>query len=302
MARSRKPATKHGYIVIDKPAGWTSHDVVAKVRRIVGEKRVGHAGTLDPAATGVLPIAVGNATRTIEYLAEADKAYRADITFGVVTDSADGEGEILDRNDVSSLSLADIEVEAIRFVGEISQVPPMHSAIKVNGRRLYDLARSGETIDIAPRTVTIHALTIIEWSSPVLTIDVTCSKGTYIRSLARDLGEAVGYGAHLSALRRTRVGAFTLNEAISLDDLATRDFEAIAMPPDVAMAHLAKVTLDEPRTQDWFQGKRVAGGDAPGIVRVYDASGRWLGVGKALAMQLGVQPIKVVHPTPVDAR
>ncbi len=302
MARKgRRQAIRHGYIVIDKPAGWTSHDVVAKVRRIVNERRVGHAGTLDPAATGVLPIAVGLATRTIEYLAAADKSYRATIRFGITTDSADAEGDVIATADASHLTLQTIEPALDHFRGEMSQVPPMHSAIKVNGQRLYDLARKGESIDVAPRPVTISRLDIIDWSQPDLVVDVTCSKGTYIRSLARDIGEALGTGAHLAALRRTRTGPFTLADAMSLDELTERldrdGWEQISLSPDAVLGELPRVQLEGQAETDWGQGKPVASSEhlIPGSpVRVYGAENRWVGIGEVRDPGDTVRPVKVI--------
>ncbi|HYJ13158.1 MAG TPA: tRNA pseudouridine(55) synthase TruB [Thermomicrobiales bacterium] len=299
--KGRRQAVRHGYVVIDKPLGWTSHDVVARVRGIVAERRVGHAGTLDPAATGVLPVAVGLATRTVEYLAVADKAYRATIRFGVTTDSADSEGDVIAETDASGLDLAAIRLAMERFRGEIEQVPPMHSAIKVNGQRLYDLARAGVTVEIAPRTVVIRSLEVVEWSSPHLTVDIVCSKGSYIRSLARDLGEAVSTGAHLAALRRTRTGPFTLEQSLTLDDLVARldngTWDEIALPPDTVLSAMPRLDLDGKASIDWGQGKTVKGSGkvwAGSMVRAYDVDGFWRGVGLADDAGDTVQPVKVV--------
>jgi tRNA pseudouridine55 synthase len=299
--KGRRQALRHGYLVIDKPLGWTSHDVVARVRRIVGERRVGHAGTLDPAATGVLPVAVGLATRTVEYLAVADKAYRATIRFGITTDSADAEGEVIASADPSRLDLTEIHAVMDRFRGEIQQIPPMHSAIKVNGQRLYELARRGETIEVSPRTVVIKSFEIVDWSAPDLTVDIVCSKGTYIRSLARDLGEALGPGAHLAALRRTRTGPFTLTDALTLDDLETRlangTWEDIALAPDAVLDALPRLDLDATESIAWGQGKPVRGQGmawAASTVRAYDVHGFWRGVGLADDTGDSVQPTKVI--------
>lgn len=301
MSKGRRQATKHGYIVVDKPAGWTSHDVVARVRRLVGERRVGHAGTLDPAATGVLPVAVGLATRTVEYLANSTKAYRAEITFGVVTDSADGEGEILARNDASQITLNKIETELPQFRGEIAQRPPMHSAIKVEGKRLYQLARQGVEIDVRPRLVTIERLTVVEWAIPVLTVDVECSKGTYIRSLARDLGEALEVGAHLSALRRTRTGPFTLDDALTLveleHELQVKSWTEIALPPDAVLTGAVRLDLTEEAAVDWGHGKSIETPSPiePGtLVAAYDVDGVWRGVGQATESGDRIRPTKVI--------
>jgi tRNA pseudouridine55 synthase len=210
----------HGFLNIDKPAGMTSHDVVTKVRRAAGQKRVGHAGTLDPAATGVLVVALGNATRLIEYVQDATtKRYLAIVRLGVTTATDDAEGEILATHPVPALDRAAIEraIEPLR--GEIAQVPPMYSALHHQGRRLHELAREGIVVERAARPVTIELIELIECQLPLLTLDIMCSKGTYIRSLARDLGEALGCGAHLEALRRTAVGAFVIEDAVTLGAL-----------------------------------------------------------------------------------
>ncbi|HEU5098712.1 MAG TPA: tRNA pseudouridine(55) synthase TruB [Roseiflexaceae bacterium] len=210
----------HGFLNIDKPAGLTSHDVVAKIRRLAGQKRVGHAGTLDPAATGVLVVALGNATRLIEYVQDAtSKRYLAVVRLGVTTSTDDAEGPVLDTRPVPALARAAVERALEPLRGEIAQVPPMYSALHHQGRRLHELAREGIVVDRAARLVTIERLDLLEYDLPLLTLDIMCSKGTYIRSLARDLGEALGCGAHLHALRRTAVGAFLVEDAVPLEAL-----------------------------------------------------------------------------------
>lgn len=209
-----------GILIIHKAAGWTSHDVVARARRLLGIKRVGHAGTLDPAATGVLPLCLGQATRVVEYLSASGKSYHATIVFGVETDTFDTEGAVTATQSVPpTLDRAAIQAALPAFTGEIQQAPPRFSALKRDGQRLYDLARRGVAFEVPPRPVRIDALTIRDWQPPTLTLDVECGKGTYIRSLAHDLGAALGPGAHLAGLVRTRVGPFTLRDAISLPDL-----------------------------------------------------------------------------------
>ncbi len=212
--------TMHGFLNIDKPAGMTSHDVVAHIRRAARQKRVGHAGTLDPAATGVLVVALGNATRLIEYVQDAtSKRYLATVQLGATTTTDDAEGELLATAAVPPLDRAAIEQALEPLRGEIMQVPPMYSALHHQGRRLHELARDGIVVERAARPVTIERLELIEWSTPLLTLDIMCSKGTYIRSLARDLGESLGCGAHLQALRRTAVGTFLIEDALPLDQL-----------------------------------------------------------------------------------
>jgi tRNA pseudouridine55 synthase len=257
-AERTPPTPVSGVLVVDKAVGWTSHDVVARLRRITGERRVGHAGTLDPAATGVLVVCLGTATRIVEYLSELTKTYLASIAFGIETDTWDREGEVISERDTTDLSFAFLERSLARFTGEIDQTPPMYSALKHDGTPLYRLARRGETIDRAPRRVTIHRLTVLRWSAPVLEIEVVCSKGTYIRSLAHDLGEASGTGAHLAALRRTAVGHFTQGEALSLDALSqdARWRQALHTPA-AALRHLPAVVLDAPTVTDLRFGRAV---------------------------------------------
>ncbi|HEY2316569.1 MAG TPA: tRNA pseudouridine(55) synthase TruB [Streptosporangiaceae bacterium] len=213
-----------GLLIVDKPAGWTSHDVVAKVRKLAGTKRVGHAGTLDPMATGVLVLGVEKATRLLGYLALTEKEYAATIRLGQTTDTDDAEGEIIGHVPVRDIGEAELLRAIAALTGQISQVPPGVSAIKVGGQRAYKLARAGEAPELAARTVTVREFTVdaIRPSGDLLDVDarVTCSSGTYIRALARDLGAALGVGGHLTALRRTRVGPYLASQARTLDELA----------------------------------------------------------------------------------
>ncbi len=289
----------HGYLVIDKPAGWTSFDVVARARRLLGEKRIGHAGTLDPAATGVLPLAVGVATKTLEYLNEASKTYLADVTFGVATDSHDLEGTVTRIADASGLTAADVEAALVPFRGPILQIPPMHAAIKVGGRKLYELARRGEEIPREPRPLTIHRLALLAWEPPVATLLVDCSKGTYIRALARDLGTVTGAGAYLSNLVRLRNGPFHLCQAITVAELAEAAlpwaWPWLAVHPDIPVQHWPALILDEAEARRWRQGSPIpATGQATGGIRAYDAAGGWLGTGQADASGSTWRPGKVV--------
>lgn len=295
--KGRRHANMHGYVVIDKPAGWTSHDVVAKVRRILDERRVGHAGTLDPAAVGVLPIAVGLATRTVEYLASSTKSYRADVTFGIETDSGDVDGTVTHVADVTHLTRSAVEPLLQAFHGPQMQAPPMHSAIKVGGKRLYELARQGGEIDVPSREVTIHSLALVDWRPPTMTIDVTCSKGTYIRSLARDLGKRMGTGAYLSHLVRTRTGPFTLDDVVSIDDLGglrnSLGWGGLAFHPDWVLQGMIAVVVDGEDARSWAMGQTVQQQSVvSGTVRVYDAEGTWLGIG--VADGDGLRPTKVI--------
>ena len=211
-----------GLAVVDKPAGWTSHDVVAKSRGLLGTRKVGHAGTLDPDATGVLLLGVGRATRLLRYLSPLGKSYVGEIVLGVETAPSTRPGEVTARYDMAAITLADLQhVAAERFTGPIEQTPPMVSAVKVGGQRLHKLARAGVTVDREARPVTIHALSIedVPGVAGVFRMTVECSSGTYVRSLAADLGAALGGGAHLRNLRRTAVGPFTLAEAVPLEAL-----------------------------------------------------------------------------------
>jgi tRNA pseudouridine55 synthase len=241
--------TTDGLVVVDKPAAHTSHDVVARVRRAFGQRKVGHSGTLDPDATGVLIVGLGRATRLLRFTQGADKAYRAGITFGVATSTLDADGDVIDRRPMA-LVRDDVERAATRFLGEIDQLPPMVSAVKVGGRRLHELARRGEEVERAPRRVRIDRIVVEGYEPgpyPTATLLVECGSGTYIRSLAADLGAALGGCAHVSSLRRVRVGSFTLAEACALDAIeaapadsvlpiadAVRDLPALSVTGDEA--------------------------------------------------------------------
>lgn len=243
------PVSLDAFFVVDKPRGPTSHDVVARLRRASGVKRIGHAGTLDPMATGVLLVAVGRTTRLIEYLADAEKGYLADITFGIETDTYDAEGKVVTQLDASGLTREAVEGALAPLRGIIQQRAPAYSAISVGGQRLYDLARTGQVVVAPVRTVEISRLELETWQPPVAQVRVECSKGTYIRSLAHDLGDALGTGAHLSGLVRTRIGDFHLDRAVSLADLEARlredRWQDVALSPELALAHLPLVQLDD---------------------------------------------------------
>lgn len=211
-----------GFINIDKPPDMSSFDVVRVVRRAAGVRRVGHAGTLDRPATGVLPLALGTATRLIDALMDARKRYRARVVLGVETDTYDMAGEILERRDASEVSREAIDAALARYRGEVMQTPPAFSAVKVSGERAYRVARRGEQPELEPRPVTVHELDVLEFAAPELEIEVECGKGFYMRSLAHDLGEALGVGGHLSNLCRTAVGPFRIEDAVSLDDAVLR--------------------------------------------------------------------------------
>jgi tRNA pseudouridine55 synthase len=252
----------HGFLNIDKPTGPTSHDVVARVRRLARQKRVGHAGTLDPPATGVLVVALGAATRLIEYVQDVtSKRYRAVVRLGVTTTTDDAEGQIVGTGAVPPLDPAAIEAMLARFRGPILQTPPMYAALHHAGRRLHELAREGIVVERAARLVTIERLDLLDWDSPCLMLDVLCSKGTYVRALARDLGTALGCGAHLQALRRTAVGAFLIEDATPLASF--EDNPALIMSrlisPERAVADWPAVYLDAADAQLIRNGQPIAG-------------------------------------------
>ena len=246
-----KRSLPFGFFNVNKPSGITSHDVVARIRRKLGVKKVGHAGTLDPLATGVLVICVGDATRLAEYVMATTKGYTATVHLGVETTTYDGEGKITARQDVSDVTRDDIETLLPKFTGTLDQVPPLYSAIKKDGRKLYDLARAGESVDLEPRPVIIESLTLVAWEPPFFVLDVVCGSGTYIRSLAHDIGASLGVGAHLAALHRTRSGTFDVENAVALDDLLdVEDPLQWLIPAARAMeafptVHLSPVDLDD---------------------------------------------------------
>lgn len=234
----------NGLLVINKPAGITSHDVVNRVRRIAQIRRVGHTGTLDPLATGVMVLLLGPATRLAQFVSGCDKAYRAAVRLGVTTATYDAVGTITSKTPVS-VSDEKLQAALSHFRGLLQQVPPMYSAIKVKGKKLYELARQGQEIERQPRAVTIHQLTLLDWESPTLTLDIVCSTGTYIRSLAHDLGQILGCGAHLTALTRTSVGTFTLEQSHTLDALAQPHdaLQTALQAPHTALTDMPIITL-----------------------------------------------------------
>lgn len=238
----------HGFLNIDKPMGMTSHDVVAKLRRLTGQRRIGHAGTLDPSATGVLVVALGAATRLIEYIQErTTKQYLATVYFGLATDTDDAEGTVIATAPVPPLDIPALQQVLAGFRGAIMQIPPMYSALHHEGRRLHELARAGRKVDRPARAVRIEQLEILSWEPPVLVMEVECSKGTYIRSLARDMGAVVGCGAHLRQLRRTAIGTFAIAQSIPLATLEAdpHHIPSMLLPPESAVADWPVVVLSQ---------------------------------------------------------
>ena len=266
-----------GIIVIDKPADWTSMDVCAKLRGILAERRVGHGGTLDPMATGVLPVFVGNATKAVEFAEKGDKEYLAGLRLGVTTNTQDSSGEVLETLPVSA-GREEIEAALENFRGEILQVPPMYSAIKIRGKRLYELARKGQEVERTPRPVTIHALELLEQTGETeYRLRVRCSKGTYVRTLCHDIGQALGCGGCMSALRRTMAAGFTLEQAVTLEEVQERG-ETLLLPVDRFFEKYPAFRLAVARQERLCRnGNPVpAKGLAAGLYRVYGVDGAFL--------------------------
>jgi len=280
----------HGFLIIDKPAGATSFAMVALVRRLTGVRRVGHAGTLDPLATGVLPVAVGHATRLIEYLDDQLKTYRARIRFGATTDTYDADGQVLSTADASHLTADDVEAALLAFVGWIQQRPPAFSAIKVAGKPMYRYARAGEAPEIAPRRVYVDAVHLLSYADGVADVELRCARGTYVRSIAHDLGQAVGTGAYLEGLVRTASGGFTLDDARSPDELqalaADGTLDDALLAPDRALERMRVAILGQPHTFAVMTGGRIdlrpVAGQAPPrrdeLCRAYSTGGELLAV------------------------
>jgi len=290
-----------GLVVVDKPAGWTSHDVVSRVRRIYGQRRVGHAGTLDPDATGVLLVGLGRATRLLRFLTETGKIYRGEVAFGVATDTLDAAGTETGRQAMPEVTQSALEAVLPRFLGSIAQVPPMVSAIKVDGRRLHERARAGEVIERAPRTVRIDRIEVEAFTPgeyPRVQLVVECGSGTYIRSLAADLGEALGGCAHLAWLRRLQVGPFPVEEARTLEEIAESP-DKVVLPLVEAVRHLPRVDVDQETARGVAHGAvfpvTALGGEQSGPFAVVGPDGRLLALyqkGRAAA-----RPLVVLTPS-----
>lgn len=285
-----------GFINVLKPTGMTSHDVVSFIRRTYGLKKVGHAGTLDPAAAGVLPIALGSATRLIEYITDADKGYRAELTFGYKTDSGDDMGEVIEEiNNFKIPSQQELDTVLQQFIGKIQQVPPMYSAIKVNGQKLYELARQGKSIEVPTRLVEISALNIIKNSGEKLLFDVTCSKGTYIRTLCMDIGAKLNLPATMSFLIRTRVGKFMLQEAVTLEEIAAEPQKALQNVHSV-LNFMPKLILTKERSLAFSHGQMIKIEQLinNSIIAVYNENKNLIGIGSNVGQSL-LKPVKVFN-------
>lgn len=285
----------HGVLLLDKAAGHSSNDVLIKAKRLLNAQKAGHTGTLDPFATGLLPLCFGEATKFAQDLLDADKTYETVVHLGVTTATGDTEGEVIETREVD-VTLERIEAVLARFRGDIDQVPPMHSALKRDGKPLYEYARAGVTLEREARRVTIHMLELLDYRAPYLKLRVRCSKGTYIRVLGQDIGAALGCGAHLQALRRTQVGALSLDAAVTLEqlmDTAEAERETLLAPVDALLSTFPAVSLSDELARRFLHGQRLALGREgygrleQGRVRVYRESDRSL-LGTAQLVEFGV--------------
>ncbi|HLL19769.1 MAG TPA: tRNA pseudouridine(55) synthase TruB [Rubrivivax sp.] len=294
----------HGVLLLDKPIGWTSNDALQKAKGLLRAEKGGHTGTLDPLATGLLPLCFGAATKFSQASLDADKRYVATLRLGQRTSTGDAEGHILEESDFAGIDRAAIDAACVRFTGSIEQRPPMFSALKHEGRALYDYARAGIEVDRATRSVAVHHIHVVDWQAARLVIDVACTKGTYIRTLAEEIGAALGCGAHLSALRRTGCGALDVDGAITIDELAALDEparQALLLPADVLLAAWPEVQLPAEEAARFANGlrRRVDESDTPAI-RVYSAAPRtFLGTAQISAGEL--IPSRLLSPTELQA-
>ena len=298
---SPRDPTIHGILLVDKAQGWTSHDAVAKTRGITRQRKIGHTGTLDPMATGLLVLCLGDATRLVEYMTGHDKRYEGEITLGVATDTDDAEGSVIREHSVPAIDSDTLRGLARRFTGVQLQRPPAYSAVKIAGKRAYAVARAGGDVEIAPREVRVFAIELRPTAPDRLAVSVHCGPGTYIRSLARDIGEVLGCGAHLSELRRTSVGRFSVSEARSLDEVASLvaagGLEEALWSPDEGIVDYAAAIVDERHAASLAHGAVIMEDgwrcDDPAKLRIYDAAGSFRGVG--YMDELGaIRPLKVL--------
>ena len=270
----------NGIVIIDKPQGWTSQDVVSKLRGVLHTKRIGHGGTLDPMATGVLPVFVGRATRGVEFFEHAEKCYETVLRFGITTDTEDITGTVLEEKPVQ-ITRQQLDAALEHFRGEIFQVPPMYSALKVGGQKLCDLARKGKEVERKPRQITILELTVLDFTGDTARLRVACSKGTYIRTLCKDIGAALGCGGCMESLRRVQAGAYTIDEAIPLSQLVeSREPECFLRPVDTMFTQYPAVTLTEKQTLRCRNGNSFTIDLPDGTYRAYDGNGAFLMLSK----------------------
>ena len=269
-----------GIVIVDKPQGWTSQDVTARLRRVFGTRRIGHGGTLDPMATGVLPVFVGRATRAVEFFEHAEKTYETVLRLGITTDTEDMTGTVLTEENVS-FTEEQLQETLAAFRGEILQIPPMYSALKVNGQKLCDLARKGKTVERQPRPITVHELTLVERGENTLRLRVRCSKGTYIRTLCKDIGEKLGCGGCMESLRRVAAGEYTIDEAIPLQTLLdTEEPEKYLRGVDTMFRNYPAVTLTANQETRCRNGNAFSVSLAPGTYRAYSQGGEFLMLAK----------------------
>lgn len=269
-----------GIVIVDKPQGWTSQDVTARLRRVFGTRRIGHGGTLDPMATGVLPVFVGRATRAVEFFEHAEKTYETVLRLGITTDTEDMTGTVLTEENVS-FTEEQLQETLAAFRGEILQVPPMYSALKVNGQKLCDLARKGKIVERQPRPITIHELTLVERGENTLRLRVRCSKGTYIRTLCKDIGEKLGCGGCMESLRRVAAGEYTIDEAVPLQTLLdTEEPEKYLRDVDTMFRNYPAVTLTANQETRCRNGNAFSVSLAPGTYRAYSQGGEFLMLAK----------------------
>ena len=270
----------NGIVIVDKPQGWTSQDVTARLRRVFNTRRIGHGGTLDPMATGVLPVFVGRATRGVEFFEHAEKVYETVLKPGITTDTEDITGTVLTQKEVQVTSDM-VEAVLPQFRGEILQVPPMYSALKVNGQKLYDLARKGVEVERKPRPITIHELTLLGMDADGIRLRVHCSKGTYIRTLCKDIGDALGCGGCMAALRRVKAGEYTEAEAVPLQELLeTENPETYLRGVDTMFRDREAVKLTPKQEQRCRNGNSFSVGLADGTYRTYAQNGEFLALSK----------------------
>ncbi len=289
MNKAKRPRREsiHGIVLLDKSPGFTSNQVLQKVKRLLGARKAGHTGSLDPMATGLLPICLGEATKVSPFLLNSDKRYLFTIRLGVATATGDAEGEIVQRLPVPELTREKIEKALESFKGEIEQIPPMYSALKQGGKRLYELARQGIEVDRPPRRVTVYELHLLDWGQDWLTLDALCSKGTFIRTLAEDIGKALDTVGHVENLRRTQVGDFNLQDAVTMEQLEAMPLEerrSLLQTVDSAVSSWPEVALTEDMTFYVLRGQPVLIPklQAQGFVRLYNRDGLFLGVGEVL--------------------
>ena len=270
----------NGIVIVDKPQGWTSQDVTARLRRVFNTRRIGHGGTLDPMATGVLPVFVGRATRGVEFFEHAEKTYETVLRLGLTTDTEDISGTVLTEQDVF-VTASMLEEVLEKFRGEILQVPPMYSALKVNGQKLVDMARKGKTVERQPRPITIHELTLLGMEADGIRLRVRCSKGTYIRTLCKDIGEALGCGGCMAALRRVSAGEYTIAEAVPLAELLeTQEPEKYLRDVDTMFRNYPAVTLTANQEKRCRNGNAFTNPMADGTYRAYSQNGEFLMLAK----------------------